>query len=66
MVLAEAVVQQAELEEGGTVVVAEPRGRRQVLDGFLWVSHSDVALGTELPRLGIPGRDLRKDGNLTM
>ena len=59
----EAVVQQAELQEGGAVVVAEPRGRRQIQDGFLWIAHPDVTLCTELPGLRIPRRDLRRDGN---
>lgn len=63
MVVAEAVVQLAELQKGGAVVVAKPRRRREILDGFLWISHPDVALCTELPRLRIPRRDLEEDGN---
>lgn len=63
MVFSEAVVQHAELQEGSAVVVAEPRGWRQVLDGFLRVSHSDVTFCAKLPRLRIPRRDLQKDGN---
>lgn len=60
MVLPQAVVQQAELQEGGAVVVAQPGGGRQVLDGFLRVPHPDVALCTQLPRFGIPGGDLKR------
>lgn len=65
MVLSEAVVQRAELQEGGAVVVAQPRGRRQILDGLLWVPDPDVAFGAKLPRLRIPGRDLKKNKNTT-
>lgn len=49
MVLSEAVVQHAQLQEGRAVVVAQPRGRRQILDGFLRISHSDVTFCTKLP-----------------
>lgn len=63
MVVAEAVMQLAELQKGGAVVVAKPRRRREILDGFLWISHPDVALCAELPRLRIPRRDLEEDGN---
>ena len=56
--LSQAVVQGAQLEEGGAVVVAEPRGGGQVLDGLLGVPQPDVAVGPQLPRLGVPGGDL--------
>lgn len=61
VVLSLAVVQHAELQEGGAVVVAQPRGRRQILDGFLRIPHSDVTFCAELPRLGVPGGDLKSD-----
>lgn len=61
VVLSLAVVQHAELQEGGAVVVAQPRGRRQILDGFLRIPHPDVTFCAELPRLGIPGGDLKRD-----
>lgn len=64
MVIPQAVVQRAELQEGGAVVVSQPGGRRQVLDGFLRVSQSDVTIGAELPRLRIPRRDLRSGWQL--
>lgn len=58
MVLSQGVVQHAELQEGGAVVVAQPCGWCQILDGLLRVPQSDVAFRTELPRFWIPGRDL--------
>lgn len=54
-----AVVEQTELQESGAVIVAQPRGRRQILDGLLRVAHPDVALCAELPQFGIPGRNLK-------
>lgn len=58
--LSEGVVQHAELQEGGAVVIAQPCGWCQILDGLLWVPHSDVAFRTKLPWFWIPGRDLEK------
>lgn len=49
VVLSEVVVKQTKLQEGGAVVIAQPCGRRQILDGFLRIPHSDVALGAKLP-----------------
>lgn len=65
VVVPEAVVQHAELQEGGAVVIAQPRGRGQVLDGLLRVPHAHVAFRTKLPRVWIPGRDLEKQQNVT-
>lgn len=59
MVFSLAVVEQTELQESGAVIVAQPRGRRQILDGLLRVAHPDVALCAELPQFGIPGRNLK-------
>lgn len=59
-----AVVEQTELQESGAVVVAQPRGWRQILDGLLRVAHSHVTLCAELPRFGIPGGNLEAHSNL--
>lgn len=58
-----AVVKQTELQESGTVVVAQSRGRCQILDGLLRVAHSHVTLCSEFPRLGIPRGNLQAHSN---
>lgn len=59
MVFSLAIVEQTELQESSTVVVAQPRGRRQILDGLLRVAHSYVTLCAEFPRFRIPRGNLQ-------
>lgn len=53
-------MQGAELEEGSSVVVPQPGGGSQVLDGLPGVSQADVAFSPELPSLRVPGGELRR------
>lgn len=62
-VLSLAVVEQTELQESGAVIVAQPRGRRQILDGLLRVAHPDVTLCAELQQFRVPGRNLKQNNN---
>lgn len=64
VVFPKTVVEHTELQEGGAVIIAKPRRRCKILDGFLRVTHPNVTLCTELPWLGIPGRDLKRHCNL--
>lgn len=43
------VVEQTELQESSAIIVAQPCGWRQILDGFLRVAHPDVTLCAEFP-----------------
>lgn len=59
--LSQAIMQGAELEEGSSVVVPQPGGGGQVLDGLPRVSQTNVAFSPELPRLRVPGGELERE-----
>lgn len=56
--LSQAVMQTAQLQEGGPVVVAELGGGVQVLDGLAGLPQLNEAGSAQLPRIRVPGRQL--------
>lgn len=55
-------MQGTELEEGSSVVIPQPGGGSQVLNGLPGVSQVDVTFSPELQRLRVPGGQLLKKG----